>query len=99
MTVTEKKLFKHGGSLAVDLPKAFVKGKGIEVIIKYDQEKIIIIPKSGLDNMESEPGFQTFIKALVADSLKHPEKLKDIHQVWDEEWDELLRDVPVEDDE
>jgi virulence-associated protein VagC len=99
MTITEKKLFKHGGSFAVDLPKAFFNGKGNKVIIKYDQEKIIIIPKSDLDNIESEPEFEIFIKSLLADSLGNPNKLKDMNQVWDEEWDELLKDVKVDDDE
>ncbi len=99
MTITEKKLFKHGGSLAVDLPKAFCNGKGREVVIKYDDNKIVIIPKSDLDNIESEPEFEVFVKALVADSLGNPEKLKDMNQVWDKEWDGLLKDVGVEDDE
>lgn len=99
MTIIEKKVFKHGGSFAVDLPKAFFNGKGQEVVIQYDEEKIIIVSKSGLDNIESEPEFETFVKALVADSLENPEKLKDMRQVWDEEWDELLKDVKVEDAE
>ncbi len=98
MTIIEKKLFKHGGSYAVDLPKEFVKSKGAEVIIKYDKDRLIVLSKSALENIESEPEFKTFIKALVEDSLKNPQKLKDMNQVWDKEWNELLKDVDVEDE-
>lgn len=98
MTIIEKKLFKHGGSYAVDLPKEFVKSKGAEVIIKYDQDRLIVLSKNTLENIESEPEFKTFIKALVEDSLKNPQKLKDMNQVWDKEWTELLKDVDVEDE-
>ncbi len=98
MTIIEKKLFKHGGSFAVDLPKEFVRSRNTEVIIKYDKERLIVISKNTLENIESEPEFKTFIKALVEDSLKNPHKLKDIKQVWDKEWTDLLKDVHVEDE-
>jgi virulence-associated protein VagC len=99
MTIKEKKVFKHGGSLAIDLPKDFVKNAGQTVIIQYDENTIIIQNKTSLDNIESEPEFNVFVKALVEDALKHPERLKDINQVWDKEWDELLKDVRVDNDE
>lgn len=99
MTVKEKKVFKHGGSLAIDLPKDFVKNAGQTVIIQYDENTVIIQNKTSLDNIESEPEFNVFVKALVEDALKHPERLKDINQVWDKEWDELLKDVRVDNDE
>jgi len=70
MAIIGKKLFKHGGSYAVDLPKEFVKSRGMEVIIKYDKDRLIVVSKSTLENIESEPEFKTFIKALVEDSLK-----------------------------
>ncbi len=99
MTVKEKKVFKHGGSLAIDLPKDFVKNSGQTVIIQYDENTVIIQNKTSLDNIESEPEFNVFVKALVEDALKHPERLKDINQVWDKGWDELLKDVRVDNDE
>lgn len=100
MTVKEKKLFKHGGSYALDLPKEFVQAKsGEEVIIQYDHYQLTVSFKDSLESIESEPEFKMFVKALVEDSMKHPEKLKDLHQVWDQEWDELLKDVSAEDDE
>ena len=90
MTVKEKKVFKHGGSLAIDLPKDFVKNAGQTVIIQN---------KTSLDNIESEPEFNVFVKALIEDALKHPERLKEMNQVWDKEWEELLKDVQVDNDE
>ena len=99
MTVKEKKVFKHGGSLAIDLPKDFVKNAGQTVIIQYDENTLIIQNKNSLDNIESEPEFNVFVKALIEDALKHPERLKDINQVWDKEWEELLKDVRVDNDE
>jgi len=98
MTIIEKKLFKHGGSFAIDLPKEFVRSKSTEVIIKYDKDRLIVISKNKLENIESEPEFKTFIKALVEDSFRNPQKLKDMNQVWDKEWTKLLKDVDVEDE-
>jgi virulence-associated protein VagC len=99
MTIIEKKLFKHGGSYAIDLPKDFLKSRSGKVIVKYDNNKLLILPQETADNIESEPEFKSFVKALVNDSLKHPGKLKDLTQVWDKEWDKLLKGVTVDDDE
>jgi virulence-associated protein VagC len=98
MTVIEKKLFKHGGSYAVDLPKDFVKAGSKDIIIKYDKDRLILVSKNTLENIESEPEFKTFVKALVENSLKHPQKLHDINQVWDKEWDNLLKNVDASDE-
>ena len=98
MTVIEKKLFKHGGSYAIDLPKEFIKSRNTEVIIKFDKDRLIILSKNSLENLESEPEFKTFVKALVEDSLKNPQKLKDLNKVWDKEWADLLIDVDIEDE-
>jgi virulence-associated protein VagC len=98
MTVIEKKLFKHGGSYAVDLPKEFVGSGNTEIIIKYDKDRLIIVSKNTLENIESEPEFKMFVQALVADSLKNPHKLQDMNGVWDKEWDALLKDVDAEDE-
>jgi len=89
-----KKLFRHGGSYAVDLPMSFVRHARIkEVIIDEQGDEIILYSKTELDTIESEPEFSQFIRVLAADALKHPEKLKEAKQVWDKEWDELLRGV------
>ena len=94
MNIMGKKIFKHGGSYAVDLPISFVKNADIkEVIIESTSEKISIRPKTELDTIESEPMFSKFINVLAADIMKHPEKLRDVKKVWDKEWDELLKGV------
>ncbi len=98
MTVIEKKLFKHGGSYAVDLPREFIRAGNTEIIIKYDKDRLIMVAKNTLENIESEPEFKLFIKALVDDSLKNPQKLKDMNKVWDKEWDVLLKGVDAEDE-
>ncbi len=94
MNIIRKKIFRHVGSYAVDLPISFVKNVDIkEVIIESTSEKISIRPKTELDTIESEPMFSKFINVLAADVMKHPEKLRDVKKVWDKEWDELLKGV------
>jgi antitoxin component of MazEF toxin-antitoxin module len=99
MSVTVKKLFKHGGSYAVDIPMDFVKHTGVtEVILETSPKKISIRPKTELDTIESEPLFTEFISALASDAMKHPEKLRDTKEIWDKEWDELLKGVTADDE-
>jgi len=94
MTVAVKKLFKHGGSYAVDLPMEFVKHTGaIEVILEAAPEKVSIRPKTELDTIESEPLFAEFINALAVDAMKHPGKTRSAKEVWGKEWDNLLKGV------
>ena len=89
-----KKLFKHGGSYAVDIPIDFIKQTGgREVILEIVGRKISIRPKTELDTIESDPLFTTFIQALAVDAMKHPEKLRQAKEVWDKEWDGLLKGV------
>lgn len=98
MTVKEKKLFKHGGSLAIDLPNEFAKNLEGKVVVEYDSNTLIVRKNTELDTIESEPEFGFFLKALLGDALKNPQKLKAMNQVWDKEWDDLLKDVEVEDE-
>jgi len=94
-----RKLFKHGGSYAIDLPMEFVKNTEVnEVIVEFNSKKVSICPNTELDTIESEPMFNNFINALAVDAMKHPEKLRDVKEVWDEEWDELLKGVSVGDE-
>lgn len=100
MTVQIKKLFKHGGSQAINLPNEFAKNlTDNEVFMEISPNEIVIRNKSKLDTMESEPYFATFIKAIAVDAMKHPQKLHDLNKVWGSEWDELLEGVSVDDDE
>ena len=99
MTVITKKLFKHGGSQAINLPKEFVQDlNGDEVLAEVTPDQIIIRKKSKLDTIESDPLFATFIQAIAADAMKHPEKLHDLDDAW-KDLDVLLKDVPYEGDD
>lgn len=91
----QKKLFKHGGSYAVDLPISFVREMDLKtVVIERQGDRIVIAPKRELDTIEQEPEFKTFVAALARDAMRRPSKLRDVKEVWDKEWDDLLKDVP-----
>ncbi|HBL17587.1 MAG: hypothetical protein A2X36_09900 [Elusimicrobia bacterium GWA2_69_24] len=91
----QKKLFKHGGSYAVDLPISFVRELDPKtVLIERQADRIVIAPKRELDTIEQEPEFAAFAAALLRDALRRPSKLRDAKEVWDKEWDELLKGVP-----
>ena len=95
MTTMVRKLFRHGSSKAVTLPKAFVdRVKGREVVIQYAPEGLIISPKSKLDTLEADPLFATFVKAITADAMKHPERLRDPASAWSPEVVTLFNDMP-----
>ena len=90
----QKKLFRHGGSYAVDLPISFVRELHAKtVVIEREKDRIVIAPKRELDTIEQEPEFKTFIAALLQDAMHRPAGLRDAKEVWDEEWDELLKGV------
>ena len=91
----QKKLFKHGGSYAVDLPIFFVRDLNPKtVVIERQGDRVVIAPKRELDTIEAEPEFKTFVAALLHDAMHRPAKLRDVKEVWDKEWDDLLKDVP-----
>lgn len=99
MTLTTRKLFKHGGSQAINLPKEFVENlNDDEILVEFSPNKIIISKKSDLDTIESDPHFATFIRAIAADAMKHPEKMHDLDDAW-KDLDEILKDVPYEGDD
>ncbi|MFZ0565083.1 MAG: hypothetical protein WAM28_02710 [Chlamydiales bacterium] len=43
--------------------------------------------------MESDPRFNVFVEAILQNAMEHPDHLKNIEEVWDKEWDELLEGV------
>jgi len=97
MELTEKKIFKHGGSWAVDLPIHFAKRLGNQsVIIETSPKGLLIRPKTELDTTELDPLFRQFVRAFGVHAMKHPKKLHDAEEGWDEEWSDLLEEVDVE---
>lgn len=54
--------------------------------------KFISNPSDKLNSMESDSLFAQFLESLHIHALKHPEKLKNASEVWDEEWQQLLGD-------
>ena len=91
----QKKLFKHGGSFAVDLPVGFVRELQSDyVVIEKEGDRIVISAKRELDSIEQEPEFRAFVSALLHEAMKRPAKLRGVEEVWDKEWDELLKGVP-----
>ncbi len=100
MGVMVRKLFRHGGSYAIDLPMEFVRNTGTtEVVLESAPRKLSIRPKTELDTIESDSLFAEFINALAVDAMKHPEKLHAVEEVWDKEWDALLKGVTLTDEE
>ena len=100
MTTMVRKLFKHGSSKAVTLPKEFVESvRGREVVIQYSSEGLIISPKSNLDTLEADPLFATFVKAIAADAMKHPERLRDPASAWSPQVVNLFKDMPHDGEE
>ncbi|MCD4782143.1 MAG: AbrB/MazE/SpoVT family DNA-binding domain-containing protein [Candidatus Omnitrophica bacterium] len=99
MTLITRKLFKHGGSQAINLPKEFVENLNTdELLLEFSPNEIIIRKKSELDTIETDPRFATFIQAIGVDAMKHPEKLHDLDDAW-KDLDTLLKDVPYEGDD
>jgi len=38
---------------------------------------------------------EQFIEAIAVDAMKNPRKLHPVEDVWDDEWDDLLKGVEV----
>jgi virulence-associated protein VagC len=93
-TYLRKRLHKHGGSRALDLPTSFVKKLTSDYVKIVEKEGVLIIqPESELDRLEDDPRFEGFIHLLYEDALENPSKLKDVKEIWSSEWDELLKGV------
>lgn len=94
MAMVEKRLFRHGGSWAIDLPMEFAREfEDMSVVIEETPQGLLIKAKTELDTMEADPLFQRFVEAIAMDAMKHPEKLHDAQDVWDDEWADLLKGV------
>lgn len=90
----QKRLHQHGGSKALDLPSSFIRKLSTDFVLIEEKDNCLIVrPQDNLTAMESDPLFTQFIQSLFVDAMKHPEKLKDLEEVWDKEWDDLLDGV------
>ena len=89
--VHRKKIFRHGGSKAIDLPKD-AKFETGDVLVEV-RESGVFIYSDPLTTMESDPRFHAFVEAIFQDAMAHPDQLKHLEDVWDKEWDDLLGDV------
>lgn len=94
----KRKLFNHGGSKAVNLPKEAYKIFGDKEITVEVQENGVFIYLDTHANLESDPHFQLFVEALIQDAMQNPDQLKNLEDVWDKEWDELLKGVDGSDE-
>lgn len=94
-----KRLHRHGGSRALDLPSSFVNTLSSDYVrIVMRKGSLIIEPESELDQVESDPLFDKFISLLYQDALENPSKLKDVKDVWGGDWDDLLKGVTDDED-
>lgn len=94
-----KRLHQHGGSKALDLPASFVRRLPSEFVkIEEKGDFLIIRSEDELTSMESDPLFALFIDSLMRDAMQNPAKLKDVSEVWDNEWDALLKEIPIDEE-
>lgn len=64
-----------------------------------NQPAIIMTPLNELDALEADPAFALFINAIYQDAVKNPQKLLDDKDVWDDDIDQLLKNVDMSEDE
>jgi len=93
-----RKLFEHGGSKAINLPKEAYQMFGNQEVIVEVREDGVFIYLDTFANLESDPGFHLFVEALIQDAMRNPEQLKNLEDVWDKEWDDLLSGVADSDE-
>jgi len=66
------------------------------VLVHTSGNEVRITPKTELDTIESDPLFEQFIEAIAIDAMKNPQKLHTVEEVWDDDWDDLLKGVEVD---
>ena len=101
----KKKLFKHGGSLAMVIPSKFAEqlttdNVTIEVTLDKDNNpSLIVTPTDILDTLEADPKFALFIESLYQDALENPKKLRTSQEVWGTDIHELIEGVDINEEE
>ncbi len=101
----QKKLFKHGGSLAMVMPSEFIKRlKAHEVVVELSfingkTPKLTITPTDSFDTIENDPIFALFAEAILRDAMEHPQDLLKTEDIWNEKALRLLEGVETSDNE
>lgn len=100
-----KKLFKHGGSLAVVIPSEFTQLLNTDEVVlelMLDNEnnpKLIVEPTNELDAIEEDPLFAVFIQALYKNAMENPERLRDGSELFNDRVKKLIEGVDTDEDE
>ncbi len=100
-----KKLFKHGGSLAVVIPSEFTQLLASdEVTLEFtvddnNNPSLIVKPTNELDTIESDPLFAVFLQAIYKNAMENPHTLKDSSELFNERVQKLIECVDTDDDE
>ncbi len=100
-----KKLFKHGGSMALVIPAEFAKllsSDEVVIELKVDDEDkptLVVEPTNELDSIENDPLFGTFIEAVYKDAMENPDQLKDLSEVFTDRVKKLVEGVDIDEDE
>lgn len=76
-----------------------VRPSGRGIIIAPVEMKVASAGASGLDSMESDPLFATFINAIGINAMKHPDKLRDLSEAWSPEVIDLFNKAPHDNEE
>lgn len=100
-----KKLFKHGGSLALVIPSEFTQLLDTDEVVlelSLDNEnnpKLTVEPTNELDTIEEDPLFAVFIQALYKDAMENPDRLKDGSEIFNDRVKKLIEGVEIDEDE
>jgi len=100
-----KKLFRHGGSMALVIPAEFVRllsSDEVAIELKvdnHDKPTLVIEPTSELDTIENDPLFGSFIEAIYKDAMENTDKLKDLSEIFTDRVKKLVEGVDIDEDE
>jgi hypothetical protein len=83
-----------------DIARIFIQAKVNQRVLKKNFQNV----RKDIDELEEDvervlggsreqKAFATFIKALDIDAKENPEKLKSAKEVWDKEWNKLLKGI------
>lgn len=89
------RLNRAGGSRAAVLPAAWLERAGIRdeaVLVETEAGILVASPSAGAISIEQDPSFAAFLTFLSQDTLRRPEQLGDVGELFAGD-DELLEGV------